>query len=109
MCIVFGVSTGQKLRVCTFDIASLCWQALCHRDMPLQGMLGNALGARGHLYRNTETVKLTSHVVRCSYTNIHRIISVNACLIGWHVKLRVTPVQLGICRRTGRAPFLHSR
>lgn len=72
-------------------------------------MLGNGLGGRGHLYKNTETLTLTSHVVICSYTNTHRIISVNAHLIGWHVKLGVTPVQVGICRRTGRTPLLHSR
>lgn len=72
-------------------------------------MLGNALGGRGHLYKNTETLTPTSHVVMCSYTNIYRIISVNAHLIGWYVKLSVTPVQVGICRRTGRAPLLHSR
>lgn len=54
-------------------------------------MLRNALGGREHLYKNTETLTLTSHVVICSYTNIYRIISVNAHLIGWYVKLSVTP------------------
>lgn len=63
----------------TSDIATFHCQALCHRDMSLQGMLGSGSGRRGYFNKDTEAFSCITYVVICSYMTVNKIISINTC------------------------------